>query len=166
MASKNCSFDIAAITDLAEVQNAVNQAMMEIKQRYDFKNSKSTITLETKENQVILIGDNDSKLNSVTDVLQSKLIKRKISLKALEYGKVQPAAEGTVRQIIKIQQGIPTEKGKEIVKFIKDLKLKVQSQIMDDTVRVSGKNRDDLQDVITRLKDKEFDIAMTFTNYR
>jgi uncharacterized protein YajQ (UPF0234 family) len=134
MASKNCSFDIAAITDLAEVQNAVNQAMMEIKQRYDFKNSKSTITLETKENQVVLIGDNDSKLNSVTDVLQSKLIKRK--------------------------------KGKEIVKFIKDLKLKVQSQITDDTVRVSGKNRDDLQDVITRLKDKEFDIAMTFTNYR
>jgi len=166
MAAKQCSFDIVATTDMAEVQNALNQAMMEIRQRYDFKGSKSEITLETKDAALVILADNDSKLKSVVDILESKLVKRKVSLKALSYGKVESASGGMVRQTVKLQQGIPADKGREIVKFIKDMKIKVQAQIMDDQVRVTGKSRDDLQEVIAGLKDKDFDIAMNFTNYR
>ncbi len=165
--AKSCSFDIVSETDMAEVQNAVNQAMMEIRQRFDFKNSKSDIKLESKEHKLVLVSDDEYKLKSVIDVLQSKLVKRKVSLKALDYGKVEHAAGDTVRQTIKLQQGIPQDKGREIIKFIKGLGLKkVQSQIMDDQVRISGKNRDDLQSVIASVKEKDFDIAMQFTNYR
>ncbi len=166
MASKQCSFDIVSETDLSEVENAVNQSMAEIRQRFDFKKSKSEITLEKKENKIILLSDDESKLNSVVDILQSKLVKRKISLKALDYGKIETASGDMVRQTVKLQQGIPQEKGKEIVKFIKGLGIKVQGQIMDDQLRVTGKNRDDLQAAIAKLKEKDFGVAMTFTNYR
>lgn len=160
------SFDIVSEIDLMEAKNAINQAMMEIRQRFDFKNSKSEIVLEEKDNQIVLTSDDAHKMKSVVDILQSKMVKRHIPLKALEHGKVEPAAGDTVRQIIKLQKGIPQDKGKEIVKFIKALGLKVQGQIMDDQVRVSGKNKDDLQTVIMKLKEKDFGVAMSFANYR
>ena len=164
--AKSCSFDIVSEVNMAEVQNAVNQAVMEIRQRYDFKGSKSEIKLEEKENQLVLISDDEYKLKSLIDVLQGKLVRREVSLKALDYGKVEPAGGNTVRQFIKLQKGIPQDKGKEIVKFLKTLGVKVQGQIMDDQIRVSGKNRDDLQTVISAVKEKDFNIAMNFTNYR
>ncbi len=164
--AKNCSFDVVSNVDLQEVKNAVNQAMMEIRQRFDFKGSKSEISLDEKVPALNLISDDDHKIKSVVDILESKLVKRKVSLKALSYGKVEPAGGNTVRQAIQLQQGIPQEKGKEIVKAIKGMKTKVQGQVMDDQVRVSGKNRDDLQVVIAELKEKDFGIAMSFTNYR
>lgn len=160
------SFDIVSEIDLMEAKNAINQAMMEIRQRFDFKNSKSDIVLEEKDNQIVLTSDDAHKMKAVVDILQSKMVKRHIPLKALEHGKVEPAAGDTVRQIIKLQKGIPQDKGKEIVKFIKALGLKVQGQIMDDQVRVSGKNKDDLQTVIMKLKEKDFGVAMSFANYR
>ncbi|MFQ5449484.1 MAG: YajQ family cyclic di-GMP-binding protein [Nitrospinaceae bacterium] len=167
MASKNSTFDIVSETDLAEVQNAINQSMAEIRQRFDFKKSVSKIDLDKKSHQVVILSDDEFKLKSVIDILQGKLVKRKVSLKALDYGNVEPASGDAVRQVIKLQQGIPQDKAREIVKFIKGLGLKkVQGQIMDDQVRVTGKNRDDLQTVIAQLKQKDFDIAMTFTNYR
>ena len=166
MASKSCSFDIVSVINLEEVQNAVNQAMVEIRQRFDFKGSKSEITLEKKDSKVVILADDDAKLKSVIDILQSKLVKRKVSLKALDYGKVEAASGDNVRQSIQIQQGISQEKGKEVVKAIKGMGVKVQSQIMDDQLRVTGKNRDDLQTVIANLKEKDFGIAMDFTNYR
>ena len=164
--AKNCSFDIVSNVDLQEVKNAVNQATMEIRQRFDFKGSKSEITLDEKVPVLNLVSDDDHKMKSVVDILESKLIKRKVSLKALSYGTVEPAGGNTVRQAIQLQQGIPQEKGKEIVKAIKGMKIKVQGQVMDDQVRVSGKNRDDLQAVMAELKGKDFGIAMSFTNYR
>ncbi|MBT3510583.1 MAG: YajQ family cyclic di-GMP-binding protein [Nitrospina sp.] len=167
MASKNSSFDITSTTDLAEVQNACNQTMLEIRQRFDFKGSKSQVELDSKKAQVTIDADDGNKLNAVVDILQSKLIKRKVSIKALDYGKVEPASGDAVRQVITIQQGIPQEKGKEIMKFIKSLGIKkVQAQIADDQVRVSGKDKDDLQSVITSLKEKDFGVDMSFTNYR
>ncbi len=164
--AKNCSFDIVSNVDLQEVKNAVNQAMMEIRQRFDFKGSQSAITLDEKAPALNLVSDDDHKMKSVVDIMETKLIKRKVSLKALDYGKVDPAGGNTVRQTVQLQQGIPQEKGTEIVKFIKGMKIKVQGQVMDDQVRVSGKNRDDLQTVIAELKEKDFGIAMSFTNYR
>jgi len=164
--AKNCSFDIVSNVDLQEVKNAVNQATMEIRQRFDFKGSKSEITLDEKVPTLNLVSDDDHKMKSVVDILESKLIKRKVSLKALSYGTVEPAGGNTVRQAIQLQQGIPQEKGKEIVKAIKGMKIKVQGQVMDDQVRISGKNRDDLQAVMAELKGKDFGIAMSFTNYR
>ena len=164
--AKNCSFDIVSNVDLQEVKNAVNQAMMEIRQRFDFKGSQSAITLDEKAPALNLVSDDNHKMKSVVDIMETKLIKRKVSLKALSYGKVEPAGGNTVRQTVQLQQGIPQEKGKEIVKVIKGMKIKVQGQVMDDQVRVSGKNRDDLQTVIAELKEKDFGIAMSFTNYR
>ncbi|MCS7081190.1 MAG: YajQ family cyclic di-GMP-binding protein [Chloracidobacterium sp.] len=162
--AKDNSFDIVSQVDMAEVVNAVNQAMKEIGQRFDFKGSQSRIDLEGRE--LVLTADDEYKLKSVIDILQSKLIKRNVSLKALEYGKVEPAAGGTVRQRIKLQQGIPTEKAREIVKFIKETKAKVQAAIQGDMVRVSGKDRDVLQEVIAKLRAHDFGIDMQFTNYR
>ena len=162
--ASNSSFDIVSETSLEEVQNAVNQSMMEIRQRFDFKNSKSEITLDKGENQMVLVSDDEAKMNSVIDVLEGKLVRRKVSINALEYGKIELASGGSVRQTVKIQQGIPTEKGKEIAKFIKSLGAKVQSQIMDKQVRVSGKKKDDLQTVMASLKEKDFGIDMSFTN--
>ena len=167
MASKSCSFDITSATNLAEVQNACNQSMLEIRQRFDFKGSKSQIEIDMKTAEVKIISDDAHKLNSVIDILKGKLVKRKVSIKALEYGNVETASGDTVRQSIKIQQGIPQEKGKEIVKHIKSMGLKkIQAQIMDDQLRVTGKDKDDLQSVIAGLKKKDFGIDMTFTNYR
>jgi len=164
--AKNCSFDIVSNVDLQEVKNAINQAVMEIRQRFDFKGSKSEITLDEKVPALNLVSDDEHKMKSVVDILESKLIKRKVSLKALSYGQVEPAGGNTVRQGIQLQQGIPQEKGKEIVKAIKGMKVKVQGQVMDDQVRVTGKSRDDLQEVIAELNAKDFGIAMSFTNYR
>ena len=167
MASKSSSFDIASTTDLAEVQNACNQTMLEIRQRFDFKGSKSQVELDTKKAAVTILADDGNKLNAVIDILQSKLIKRKVSIKAMDYGKIESASGDSVRQVITIQQGIPQDKGKEIVKFIKGLGLKkIQAQIMDDQVRVTGKDKDDLQSLIASLKEKDFGIDMSFTNYR
>jgi cyclic-di-GMP-binding protein len=167
MASKNSSFDITSETDLAEVQNACNQTMLEIRQRFDFKGSKSQVEIDMKTAEIKILADDSHKLKSVIDIIQGKLVKRKISIKALDYGNVEAASGDTVRQVIKIQQGIPQEKGKEIVKHIKTLGLKkMQAQIMDDQVRVTGKDKDDLQSVIASLKQKNFGIDMTFTNYR
>jgi uncharacterized protein YajQ (UPF0234 family) len=158
------SFDIVSTVDMQEVDNAVNQAIKEIGQRYDFKGSKSEVVLEKEGIKVI--SDDDYKLKAVIDVLQSKLMKRGISIKAMEYGKVEPASGGTVRQMIKIQQGISKEKGKEINVLLKESKLKVQSQIQDEQVRVTGKNRDDLQEAIALLKGKDLGIDMQYVNFR
>ena len=159
------SFDIVSKVDPQEVDNAVNQAIKEISQRYDFKGSSSEIKWEKKE-EITIVGDSDNRLKTIIDLLQGKFVKRGISLKSLEYGKVEDASGGLKRQVIKIRQGIPTEKGKEIVKVIKDSGLKVQGQIMDDQVRVSGKKIDDLQTVIQTLKTKDLDINLQFVNMR
>ncbi len=160
------SFDIVSEVDYQEVDNAINQALKEIIQRYDFKGSKSEITLNKKEHIINIASDNDFKLKSVIDILQNKMIKRGISIKALKYGTVEPASGGTVRQEIKLQQGIEKEDAKNIVKMIKDRKLKVQATIQDEQVRVSGKSKDDLQDVMKMLKEAELEFAFQFTNYR
>ena len=162
--AKDNLFDIVSKTDYAELANALNQTAKEISQRFDFKSSKAAVELVNKE--LILTAEDDTRLRNMNDILQSKLIKRGISLKALDYQKVEPAAGGTVRQLVKIQQGIPIEKAKEVVRFIKDAKFKVQASIQGETVRVSGKDRDTLQDVMAKLKAKDFGIDMTFDNYR
>ena len=158
------SFDIVSKVDMQEVDNAVNQAIKEIGQRYDFKGSKCQITPE--KDSVKILADDDYRLKAVVDVLQSKFMKRNISIKALQYGKVEQASGGMVRQIITVQQGISKEKAKDITNAIKESKLKVQAQIQDDQVRVTGKNRDDLQDAIQLLKGKDMDVEMQFTNFR
>jgi uncharacterized protein YajQ (UPF0234 family) len=163
MAADN-SFDIVSDVDLMEASNAVQQALKEIRQRFDFKGSASDIGLEKET--LTLTSDDESKLKSVIDILQGKLVKRGVSLKALDYGKVEPAAKGTVRQVVTIRKGIPTEKAKEIVKFIKGLSVRVQAQIQDDQVRVIGKKRDDLQAVIQAVKGHDFGLDLQFTNYR
>src|SRR5258708_1239606 len=165
MAQQN-TFDVVSQVDMAEVKNAVNQAMKEITQRFDFKGTNSDIELNEKENTIQLATASEFTLKSLNDVLQQKLIRRNISLKPLSYGKIEPAAKDSVRQTVTLQQGIPQEKAKEIVKVIKDSKLRVQAQINGDFVRVSGKDRDTLQQVITLLKGDDFGIDMQFTNYR
>lgn len=159
------SFDIVSKVETQEVDNAVNQAIKEIQQRYDFKGSKSEIKWDKKE-EMTVVGDDDNKLKSVIDILQTKFVKRGVSLKSLEYGKVEEASGGLKRQTIKILQGIPTEKAKEITRIIKDSKLKVQAQIQDEQVRVSGKNIDDLQEVIQLLKGKDLDLNLQYVNMR
>ena len=163
MAKEN-SFDIVSKTDYAEVTNALNQTTKEISQRFDFKGSKATVEMQEKD--LLLAAEDETKLRNMNDILQGKLVKRGISLKALDYQKIEPAAGGSVRQVVKIQQGIPTDKAKEVVKFIKDGKYKVQASIQGETVRVSGKDRDTLQEVIAALKGKDFGIDMQFDNYR
>ena len=163
MAGTN-SFDVVSEVDLMEVSNAVQQAMKEIRQRFDFKASVSDIRLEKET--LTLVSDDESRLKAVIDVLTTKLVKRGVSLRALDYGKVEPAAKGSVRQVVTIQKGIPAEKAKEIVKFIKSSGIRVQSQIQENQVRVSGKNRDDLQAVIHSLKGQDFGLDLQFTNYR
>ena len=163
MAKEN-SFDIVSKTNYAELTNALDQVMKEVTQRFDFKGSRATV--EQVEKDLVLAAEDNTKLKNMNDILQSKLVKRGISLKALDYQKIEPAAGGTVRQTVKIQQGIPTDKAKEIVKFIKDSKLKVQASIQGETVRVSGKDRDTLQETIAALKAKDFGIDMQFDNYR
>ena len=158
------SFDIVSVVDKQEVDNAVNQTIKEIAQRYDFKKTKSEITQE--KDSIKILADDDYKLKAIIDILQSKCIKRNISVKALQYGKVEPASGGLVRQIITVQQGIAKEKAKEIIALIKESKLKVQAQIQEEQVRVTGKNIDDLQAIISLLKGKDLDVDMQFENFR
>jgi len=160
------TFDIACELDMQEVLNAVIQAEKEIGQRFDFKGSKSSIELDKGKALITLVSDDEFKLKSVIDILQSKLVKRGISLKALTYGKIEQAAGSTVRQVITLQQGIPQEKSKEIVKIIKDTKLKVSAEIQKDQVRVRGKKIDDLQTLMALIKEKDLRIHLQFTNYR
>ncbi|HEV2764961.1 MAG TPA: YajQ family cyclic di-GMP-binding protein [Pyrinomonadaceae bacterium] len=163
MAQQN-SFDIVSKVDYAEVGNALNQTMKEVRQRFDFKGSKAEVVLEKEE--LILTAEDETKLRNMKDIMEQKLVRRGVPLKAFSYGRVEPAALGHVRQRVAIQQGIPTEKAKEVVKFIKDTKAKVQAAIQGDTVRVTGRDRDTLQDIIAQLKAKDFGINMEFTNYR
>lgn len=163
MAKEN-TFDIVSKTDYAEVTNALHQTTKEVSQRFDFKGSKATVELQGKD--LMLSAEDETRLRNMNDILQSKLIKRGISLKALDYQTIEPAAGGTVRQLVKVQQGIPIEKAKEVVRYIKDNKFKVQPSIQGETVRVSGKDRDTLQEVIAALKGKDFGIDMTFDNFR
>ena len=163
MAAEN-SFDVACKIDMQEVTNALDQARREIETRYDLKGSKNELTLEKTD--ITVLAADDMKLKAVVDILQSRLHKRGVPLKALTYGSVEQAAGGALRQKISLQQGIPIEKAKEIVRLIKDTKLKVQAAIQEDQVRVSGKSRDDLQKVIALLKERDLGIALQFTNYR
>jgi uncharacterized protein YajQ (UPF0234 family) len=160
------SFDVASKIDLTEVLNAVQQASKEIQTRYDLKDSKSSVELKEKENKILLASSDEFKLKAVTEILGQKLVKRNVPLKGLEYGEIIPASHSSVRQEITLQQGISTEKAKDIVKTLKDSKLKVQASIQGDVVRVSGKDRDTLQQAIALLRGKEFGIDMQFINFR
>ena len=165
MAQQN-SFDIVSEVDMQEVDNALNQTRKEIQQRYDFKGTKTEIDFNQKEKLVTVTSDDDFKLKAVIDVLQNKFVKRGVSLKTLKYGNVEPAAGGQARQKISLQVGIDKENAKKLVQIIKDTKLKVQAQIMEDQVRVSSKSRDDLQSIITKLRATEFILPLQFINYR
>lgn len=158
------SFDIVSKIDLQEVNNAINQATKEIAQRFDFKGSKTAITLE-KEN-INIATDDECRLKNVIDILENKFIKRSIPVKALQHGTIVSSLGGTVKQSITIQQGIPKEKTKEIVKILKDLKLKIQTQIQNDQIRVVGKSKDDLQSVMKHLRESNLDVNMQFTNFK
>ena len=160
------SFDIVSKVDLQEVSNAIQQALKEIGQRFDFRGSKSSIELDQGKYEILLVSDDDYKLKSVVDILQSKMVKRKVPLKALSYGKVESALSGTVRQTVGLQQGIPVEKSREIVKIIKNSKIKVQSEIQGDQLRVRGKKIDDLQSLMAMLNEKELGVHIEFVNYR
>lgn len=164
MAQQN-TFDIVSEIDHAEVANAINQALKEVQTRFDFKGSKSNIEVE-KQEAIILTSDDEYKLKALDDILQAKLVKRGVPLKGLNYGKTEQALGGTVRQRVALQQGIPQEKAKEIVRFIKDAKFKVQASIQGEMVRVAGKDRDTLQEVIAALRGHDFGIDTQFTNYR
>lgn len=164
--AQSYSFDVVSRVDYNEVHNAVMQARKEMQQRYDFKGSKSEIELHEKDKEFVVTGDDEFKLKSAIDILQGRLVKRGVALKALHYEKVEPAAGGLVRQRIKIQSGIDKEQCKTIVKDIKSSKLKVQAQIQDEQVRVTGTKKDDLQEVIALLKAQDYDFHVDFANYR
>jgi hypothetical protein len=158
------SFDIVSKVEMEEVKNAITQAMKEIENRFDFKGSKSEITLEKEE--IVVRSDDEYKLKSVIDILQSKLIKRGVPIRNLDYGKVEPAAGATVRQNIKLRQGVDADNAKKINVLIRDSKLKVKSQIQGDQIRVSGKSKDDLQAVMSLLRGADLPLELQFTNYR
>jgi cyclic-di-GMP-binding protein len=164
MAADN-SFDIVSKVDIQEVRNAIDQATKEVNARFDLKNSHSEIKLEG-DDAIQLASADEYKLKAVVEILQQKLVKRGISLKALTYGKVEPASGSSVRQKVTLQQGIPSEKAKDIVRVVKDSKKKVQASIQGDTVRITGKDRDTLQETIALLRGHDFGIDMQFTNYR
>jgi cyclic-di-GMP-binding protein len=160
------SFDVVSKIELPEVNNAIQQALKDINNRYDLKDSKSSIELNEKDHKIVLASQDEYKLKAVIEVLEGKLVKRKVPLKGLIYGTLIPAAGSSVKQEITMQQGIPIEKARDIVRKIKDSKLKVQAAIQGDLVRVSGRDRDILQSVIKLLNDSDFGIDMQFTNYR
>ncbi len=160
------SFDVASKIDLNEVLNAVQQTSKEVQTRYDLKDSKSSVELNEKDHKILLASSDEYKLKAVTEILGQKLVKRNVPLKGLEYGTITPASGGSVRQEITLQQGIPIEKAREVVKTLKDSKLKVQASIQGDVVRVAGKDRDTLQQAIAVLKGKDFGIDVQFTNFR
>ncbi|HEY3676510.1 MAG TPA: YajQ family cyclic di-GMP-binding protein [Candidatus Tumulicola sp.] len=160
----DASFDIVSRIDRQELDNALNQARKEIENRFDFKHSKTNI--ESNEKAITLISDDELKMRNVVDIVQAKAIKRGVDIKAFDFGEVEPAAGSTVRQVITLRAGIPKDKSKPIMETIKALKLKVAAQYQDEQVRVSGKNRDDLQKVITAIKDLDFELPLQFVNYR
>jgi len=160
------SFDVVSEVNLQELDNAVNQTVKEISQRYDFKNSKTTIEWRAKDKEVVIVADDDYKLSAATDILQSKLVKRSVPLKNLKYETIEQATGGQVRQVIKVQQGIDKEQGKKVIQAIKDSKAKVQAQIMDDQVRVTSKSIDDLQDTIRFLRSASLELDLQFVNMR
>lgn len=164
MAAAN-SFDIVSKVDLQEVQNAIQNTTREIAHRFDFKGSKATITLE-KDGTLLILVDDTEKLKQLTDVFRQNLVKRNVPLRALTYGKAEPAGGSTIRQSVTLQSGIPVEKAKEIVKVLKNSKIKVQASIQDEQVRVSGKSRDDLQEAMRILKAEDLGVDMQFTNFR
>jgi len=165
MAATEYSFDVVSKADPQEVKNALGQAEREIETRFDFRGSMSEIKHDDKDT-LTLLSDHEARLAALTDVLQSKLIKRGVDVKFLEYGKIEEASKGTVRQVVTIKNGLPTETAKKIVKMIKDQGLKVQAQIQDQQVRVSSKSKDDLQGAMTFLKGADLDVPLQFTNYR
>jgi uncharacterized protein YajQ (UPF0234 family) len=160
------SFDVVSKLDLQEVENAVNQANKELQTRFDFKGSVSRVEWDKKESKLTLYSDDDQKIRSVIDIIQSKLVKRGVSLKAMDYQAIEPAEGGSVRQTVKMKQGIESEKAKAVVKTIKDAKLKVQASIQGDQVRVAGKSKDELQAAINLLRGQDFGLPLQFTNYR
>lgn len=160
------SFDVVSEVNLQELDNAVNQTTKEISQRYDFKNSKTSIEWRAKDKQVVIVADDDYKLSAATDILQSKLVKRSVPLKNLKYETIEQATGGQVRQVITIKQGIDKEDAKKITQVIKEAKLKVQAQIMEDQVRVTSKSIDDLQDTIRTLRASNVEVDLQFTNMR
>jgi uncharacterized protein YajQ (UPF0234 family) len=160
------SFDIVSKIEIPEVNNAIQQALKEVTTRYDLKDSKSSIELKEKDNKILLASADDFKLKAVIEILQSKLVKRNVPIKGLQFGTLIQGSSGTVRQEITLQQGIPMEKAKDIVRVIKDSKKKAQASIQGDLVRVSAKDRDVLQEVMALLRGQDFEIDMQFTNYR
>ena len=160
------SFDVASRVDMQEVKNALDQTMKEVRQRFDFKGSKTDLTLKEKEKELVVVSDDEYKLNAVLEILKAKCVKRGVSLRALTYGNPEEALGGTVRQVITIQSGLADDKAKAIVKEIRDAKLKAQAQIQGDQVRVQSKSKDELQAVIALLKQKDFGIDLQFLNYR
>jgi uncharacterized protein YajQ (UPF0234 family) len=162
-----CSFDITSNVDLQEVDNALNQARKEVAQRYDFKGAKASIDFDPKDSKLVLIAEDEFKLNALWEIVQTRLIRRNVPVKNLTRGTAQPAANSTMRQEITLQQGIPTETAKDIVKFLKDAKLKrVQASIQGDQLRVTSPSKDDLQDAMRMLRDHDFGVALQFGNYR
>src|ERR1044071_3140865 len=160
------SFDVVSEVNQQELDNAINQARKEVEQRYDFKGVTTTIEWKQKENEIVLHTSDDMKLRALTEILNGKMIKRGISLKALEYGKPEQATGMSLRQTIKIKNGLESEQAKQVTKLVKDLKMKVQAQIQGDAVRIVGKSKDDLQQAIATLKAQAFDFPIQFTNYR
>lgn len=161
------SFDITSSVDLQEVDNALNQARKEVAQRYDFKGSKASIEFDAKESKLVLVADDDFKLNALWEILVTRLVRRNVPTKNLTRGSVEAAANSTVRQQVTLQQGIPSEKAREIIKFIKDAKLKkVQATIQADQLRISSPSKDELQDVMRLLREQDFGLALQFGNYR
>jgi uncharacterized protein YajQ (UPF0234 family) len=166
--AKDASFDVVSVVDKQEVRNAIDQARREIGQRYDFKGTGSSIemTAEGGSDAIIVKSNTDQKVKDCVKVLEEKLVKRKVALKALQRGEIEPAAGGTARQTLRLNQGISTDKGREIVKFVKDTKTKAQVSVQGDQVRVSAKSKDVLQEIIAKLREHDFGIPLQFTNYR
>lgn len=164
--ASDSSFDVVSKVDMAEVVNAVNQSTKEMETRFDFRGSKASINLDEKKGELTLVGDDEMKLKNVIDILQTKLVKRGIPLRSLDYGKVDDAAGGTLRQVITLKQGIQQDKAKQITQAIRDSKLKVKSEIRGEEIRVTAPKKDDLQAVIQLLRSKDFGIELQFSNYR
>ncbi|MHB9146337.1 MAG: YajQ family cyclic di-GMP-binding protein [Symbiobacteriia bacterium] len=164
--AKDSSFDVVSQVDTQEVLNAVHQAQKEMEQRFDFRGSKSSIEYDEKGGTITLVGDDDFKLRNVIDILEGKLSKRAVSIRALDYGKVEPAFQGTVRQVATLRQGISQEKAKDITKLVRDSKIKVQATIQGDQVRIAGAKKDDLQAAIALLRGHDFGLDLQFINYR
>ena len=163
--AKEPSFDVVSEVAMQEVNNAINQTVKEITQRFDFKGTKSTVEIENG-NAIKIVTEDDTRMRNIVDILQSKFIKRGVAIKNLEYGKVEPAAGGMVRQSIKVKQGIDADIAKKITKDIKNMKVKVQATLQDDQIRVSGKKIDDLQAVIAFLKGQDYGVELQFSNFR